>query len=363
MLGSTMSSECRSSRRRRSQSCSPGYRGRVGEAPLRPVQYISPPADLRAGPRGNRRADEIAVAPDGRTTYVASGVGSLGSVGVLARDARTQRLRPLQCVARHAAACTSGRGLERRPRSPSRPTAAPSTSPPQTGAPSACIAALRAVGSPQPAPSTASTTRARSRSHPTAPICTSAATGSGSSRARPPARCAPAGAEPGPANAVAISSDGSFVYSAGGGGPARTLVTWRRDPQTGALTQVQALCSLGDSDCARGTGLLQPSALALSPDGSTLWVAAIGSQGVTAYARDAATGMLASGAQRSDLPAAADVAAAGHRVYVAFRDGLAILPTDLRTKEIVPLRRAAAVALAGRGVYVASSRRVTVLAR
>ena len=85
---------------------------------------------------------------------------------------------------------------------------------------------------------------------------------------------------------------------------------------------------------------------------------AIGSQGVTAYARDAATGQLTGGAQRRDLPAAA----AGS-VYVAYRDGLAILPPDLGTKRTVPLPRAAAVAVAGRGVYVASSDRVTVLAR
>ncbi|HEY6017711.1 MAG TPA: hypothetical protein VIU16_13065, partial [Gaiellaceae bacterium] len=52
------------------------------------------------------------VAAFGNTVYVRAGVGSLGQLRVFARDARSGKLRQLQCVARNARRCTDGRGLE-----------------------------------------------------------------------------------------------------------------------------------------------------------------------------------------------------------------------------------------------------------
>jgi DNA-binding beta-propeller fold protein YncE len=331
-------------------------------APLRPLQCVGRPAGCTAA-RGIAAPTRIALAPDGRTAYVASGVGSLGSLGVFARDRRTQRLRQLQCVARRARACTEGRGLE----TPAAIAVSPDGRSVYVAAANGrSVGVYRRNSSGLLAAAGSVTRLAHPRALAVSPDGTSVYVGGDRLwifvRARSGA-LRPAGVEDVAVSALAVTSDGSFLYSVGGGGRHGTLVTWRRDPRTGALTPAQALCSLADTGCAKGNGLLQPSGLALAPDGSTLWVTAVGSQSVTGYARDAATGGLAGGAQRRDLPAAADVTAAGGRVYVAYRDGLAILPPDLATKRTLRLGRAAAVAVAAGGVYVASSDRVDVLAR
>jgi DNA-binding beta-propeller fold protein YncE len=96
----------------------------------------------------------------------------------------------------------------------------------------------------------------------------------------------------GGADAIAISPDGHFVYVAGG--TADSLLTFSRDAATGRLTQLAGATGClrnGRTDCGPVTGLDAPAAIAISPDGTSLYVAS-GAGTLTAFQRDATTGVL-----------------------------------------------------------------------
>jgi hypothetical protein len=141
---------------------------------------------------------------------------------------------------------------------------------------------------------------------------------------------------------------------------------WRRNATTGALSQIGAtLCGPADGPgCTTAPGLLQPAALAFTAGSSRLWIVSTVSAAVTQYRVDPLTGALgAAVARRGGLPLAFDLALAGGRAYVAFRDGVAVLDTALGPQGVARLTRATGVAAVGRNVYAASSRRITVFAR
>jgi DNA-binding beta-propeller fold protein YncE len=107
------------------------------------------------------------------------------------------------------------------------------------------------------------------------------------------------------ANAVAVSPDGANVYVAGGtaGSTAATsfgdVAILKRDPATGSVTETGCLSSDGTDgrDGARGActptaSLLGADGVAVSPDGSTVFVASNFSASVVAFSRDPATGAL-----------------------------------------------------------------------
>jgi 6-phosphogluconolactonase (cycloisomerase 2 family) len=96
----------------------------------------------------------------------------------------------------------------------------------------------------------------------------------------------------GGADAIAISPDGRFVYVAGG--TADSLLTFSRDAATGRLTQLAGSAGCfrsGRSDCAAVTGIDGPAAIAISPDGGSLYVASSAGT-LTAFQRDVTTGAL-----------------------------------------------------------------------
>ena len=95
----------------------------------------------------------------------------------------------------------------------------------------------------------------------------------------------------GGADAVATSPDGHFVYVAGG--TADSLLTFSRDATSGRLTQLGGGAGClrnGRSDCAPVTGLDGPAAIAVAPDGTSLYVAS-GAGTLTAFQRDVTTGV------------------------------------------------------------------------
>lgn len=122
-----------------------------------------------------------------------------------------------------------------------------------------------------------------------------------SSSTRPaPARrdlaCAAAAPELGGARGLALSPDGRELYVAAFDPGA--LVALSRDPATGRLGPLGGppLClqAAPDATCSAGIPALHgASAVALSRDGGTVWVASEGGDSVVALRRDAASGRLA----------------------------------------------------------------------
>ena len=98
------------------------------------------------------------------------------------------------------------------------------------------------------------------------------------------------------ARSVAISPDGSSVYVAAETSDA--VAVFSRNAMTGALAQLPGtggcVRDTGSSDeCADGTALDGPRAVSVSPDGKNVYVASFWSSAVSIFARDPRTGFLA----------------------------------------------------------------------
>ena len=75
------------------------------------------------------------------------------------------------------------------------------------------------------------------------------------------------------ANAIAISPDGKSVYAAAAAQSG--LAVFARDPETGALTQTGCVKNYNDNDhCTQATGLRGVDAVDVSPDGAHVYAAA-----------------------------------------------------------------------------------------
>lgn len=152
------------------------------------------------------------------------------------------------------------------------------------------------------------------------------------------------------ANDVALSPDGRNLYVSASS--SHSVVWFTRDPETGAITQAGCIKDAPRGDrCAGARPLQGAGAVAVSPDGKHVYVAATDGHGVSAFARDAETGGLSfvdcitnNGSDGAcvdgmGLLAASDVALAGDgkTVYVASAmvGGLQTFARDVETGRLV----------------------------
>jgi 6-phosphogluconolactonase (cycloisomerase 2 family) len=95
------------------------------------------------------------------------------------------------------------------------------------------------------------------------------------------------------ADAIAVSPDGRFVYVAGAA--AHSLVIFTRAAATGRLQPLKGIAGClraARADCTPVVGLDSPSAIAIAPDGTSLYVTSTTGT-LTAFGRDPASGVLA----------------------------------------------------------------------
>ena len=93
---------------------------------------------------------------------------------------------------------------------------------------------------------------------------------------------------------VAVSPDGNSVYAASYN--SKAVVRLDRNPTTGAITQPSGaagcVSETGAGPCANGHGLFGAQAVAVSPDGTSVYVAASSSDAVARFDRDTTTGAI-----------------------------------------------------------------------
>jgi 6-phosphogluconolactonase (cycloisomerase 2 family) len=351
------------------------------------------PARLIPDPTG------LALSHDGRTLVVRSGVGSLGTLGVFARNSRTGRLTQPRgragCVARRTRVCMPGRGLE----TPSSVTFGPDDrSVYVTAANGATLAHYRRAAS-------GALVHDRCWGHGTG--CSPVAGLAGpedveisadggdlyvaGDRIVAFARMSSGRLVPGPsyafhADALALSADGSSLYAVGRGrSGAGSLVVFRRVATSGLLVQIQRL------DSPSTPALRRPADVLVSRDDRHVYVASSTSAGVAIFTRNGATEVLTfsgcvtvGGAapcrRATGLVEARSLATnrADNRIYVAASHprtgGLAAFRRDPATGALTQLGRIArarglsgpngvAVTPDGRHVLTSSAAGVTVFRR
>lgn len=125
-------------------------------------------------------------------------------------------------------------------------------------------------------------------------------------RSAPAGGCGTARALKGPgpfmgSRAIALSPDGKSVYVASSQSDA--IAIFRRDPRSGTLTQPKGaagcIAAKGAGHCATAIGLDGPNSLAVSPDGRNVYATSRASNSISIFQRNQKTGAL------TQLPASA----------------------------------------------------------
>ncbi len=144
------------------------------------------------------------------------------------------------------------------------------------------------------------------------------------------------------ADAIAISPDGKSVYVTAAAQSG--IAVFDRDPDTGALTESSCVKSYSEGDrCTTATGLRGVDGVAVSPDGRSVYAAARDSNAVVAFTRDPETGALTDAGCVSNTGndgACGDATALdGARDIVVAPDGKSVYVTATKISAITVLAR------------------------
>ena len=311
-----------------------GERGCVAQEP--PLPFDQDPLEDCARTRGLLGASAVAVSPDDRHVYVtSSGAPGAGSDGIVAfaRAGDTGALSSVGCVTD-----TGGDG---------RP-----------GTDGFCVNgdALLGASALAVSPDGRHVYVTSHTSNGIAWFARDAATGAlaqnGCIKEFPRADRCRAGFGVERTSGVAVSADGKHVYVTAANPGA--VSAFSRDPDSGDLEPIMCVSENGsDGLCTDGTALTGASSVTIAPDGSQVFVTAAEIGGVTAYARDAATGRLTPqsclldraprGGSCKSAPALAGAAASaispdGKTLFVASAvdEALALFARDAATGALTP---------------------------
>ncbi len=231
-----------------------------------------------------------------------AGVGMLAAAVLLAGASGASAASPIGPLtsANGCAALSPGGTREASGGATSTTTSTTSSTTTSTSAATTTTSAAATASTAQAGSSTTSTSATSTSTTTTTTTSTSASAPAG---AGPPSinGCGGASGLTSPTG-LAISPDGTSVYVIGGvsgTNPYGVLDILHRDPATGDLTEVACLSSDGTDGhtgasqaCLPTPGLLGGGAVAVSPDGNTVYTGSSASAAILAFHRDPTTGLL-----------------------------------------------------------------------
>lgn len=277
------------------------------------------------GPAPFLGSHAVAISPDGQNVYVASSRSN--AIAVFGRAERTGKLTQLSgaagCVAvRGAGGCSTAIGL----RAPNSVTVSPDGK-------NVYAAALVSNGVVvfRRNRSTGALSQLRNGA---GCIVNAATTG-----------CTTGRALDGP-DVVAVSPDGGNVYVGAFGGSA--VAVFSRNQSSGALTQpadsTGCVVNISTTGCTTALALANPEGLTVSPDGTSVYVAAPGSNAVDTFARSTSGGALtqATGGCITAMALAGcttGMQIAGANAVVLSPDGAGVYVTSLMSNTLTPFAR------------------------
>lgn len=261
------------------------------------------------GPAPFLGSHAIAISPDGRNVYVASSRGN--AIAIFTRNARSgkliQRSGAAGCVAaRGGGGCAHGIGL-----------LAPNS------------VAVSADGKNVYATALGTNAVLSFRRNRSTGALTPLGQGAGCiSNAATPG-CTTGRALDGP-DGVIVSPDGENVYVAAFVGS--SLAVLSRNPSTGALTQPASvsgcLVNAPIAGCTTGLALANPEGVVVSPNGSSVYVAAPGSNALDTFTRNASDGALTQATDGTGCISSSVLAGCTLGTQLAGADAVVVSPDD-----------------------------------